>query len=103
MSIELGDVFPDDYPDFTEFGNPPCSESSPDAFFPEDIEADFKGQRRAAYRFEIQAKSICGTCPYQERCLIYALKNPRETGIWGGTTEYTRRQMRKKLKIIGEL
>ena len=31
-------LIPDDYPDFAEYGTPPCAESYPDAFFPEEAE-----------------------------------------------------------------
>ena len=94
--MEIRDVFPEDYPDFTEFGAPPCSESYPDAFFPQENPPDENGKiKAAAYKMERQAKELCGACPYKERCLAYALENPRESGIWGGTTEIQRKSMRR--------
>lgn len=94
--MELRDVFPEDYPDFTEFGAPPCSESYPDAFFPQENPPDEDGHvKAAAYKMERQAKEICAACPYTERCLAYALAHSRENGIWGGTTEIQRKSMRR--------
>jgi WhiB family redox-sensing transcriptional regulator len=99
MSIELGDVFPGDYPDFEEFGNPPCSETAPDAFFPEDLDPDSRGAHKAAYRMERQARAICNACPYKQRCLDYALTHRGISGIWGGTTDIERGRLRRSLGI----
>jgi WhiB family redox-sensing transcriptional regulator len=45
----------------------------------------------------LRAKRICGSCEVQAECLQYGL---REThGIWGGTTEAERRQIRKRQKV----
>lgn len=40
------------------------------------------------------AERLCGGCHAIEECLAYALKNPQETAIWGGTTNATRKEMR---------
>lgn len=37
---------------------------------------------------------LCGSCPVREECLDYALEH-HEKGIWGGTTENQRKQMRR--------
>lgn len=90
---ELG--LPSDYPDFVEYGAPPCSESDPDSFFSlESLESSMR--RQPAYPYEREAKMICSSCPYQMRCLEYAIKHPEEQGIWGGTTEYERRRIRSR-------
>jgi len=34
----------------------------------------------------------CGQCPVWNACLQWAIKND-EIGVWGGTTEYQRRQL----------
>lgn len=44
-------------------------------------------------------KRVCGNCTVQDQCLDYALKNEVH-GWWAGTTDYNRRQIRKKLNII---
>lgn len=58
-----------------------CSQTSPDAFFPE------KGQPNAA------AKRVCASCPVQPECLEYAIVHEERYGVWGGTSERARRQM----------
>lgn len=75
-------------------GTPPCSETSPDAFFPEEIE-DENGKRiGSSYPLEAEAKQVCSTCPYRLDCLMTALAN-NEMGIWGGTTENERSKIRR--------
>jgi WhiB family redox-sensing transcriptional regulator len=45
-------------------------------------------------------RAICATCPVTDPCLEKALHDePRPTGIWGGTTERQRRDMRTALGI----
>ena len=94
-----------DYPDFEEFGTPPCAESFPDAFFTDekstsDTFRDGKVvvQTWSRYDHEKEAKAICAECPYKVRCLTYALKN-HEQGIWGGTTERDRRRIGKAIAL----
>jgi hypothetical protein len=95
----------EDYPDFEEFGTPPCAETFPDAFFTEEksesnIYRDGRTvvQTWARYDHEKEAKAICAECPYKVRCLEYALKN-HEQGIWGGTTERDRRRIMTAIKL----
>lgn len=94
----MTDFLPKDYPDFNEFGDPPCAESFPDAFFPEDA-PESSLSKRGAYLYEREAKTICNSCPYMARCLEYALKNPDLMGIWGGTNERQRKAMRKGIPV----
>ena len=100
----MENLIPKDYPDFEEFGAPPCSETFPDAFFTEDkstSEALRNGRTieltHATYTYGKEAKAICADCPYKVRCLEYALKN-HEQGIWGGTTERERTTIRRIMK-----
>lgn len=44
----------------------------------------------------LPAKAICADCPVQSACLDYALSFPSLQGIWGGTTEPERREIRRK-------
>lgn len=60
-----------------------CSQTSPDAFFPD------KGQPTAA------AKRVCASCPVQAECLEYALANDERYGVWGGTSERERRALKQ--------
>jgi len=85
-----------DMPDFTEHGNPPCSETDPDAFFPE------KGEHDAGVKSN-RAMQLCRTsCPYVERCLAWAIDN-NEIGVWGGTNEYQRRLIRRGSLRLSDL
>jgi len=42
------------------------------------------------------AKAICATCPVREPCLVFALANREEQGVWGGLTETERRRTRRR-------
>ena len=88
----MNEFLPDNYPNFEEFGDAPCTQTNPDAFFSEDPPEEKRGNSKAVYKFEYEAKKICSTCPYQQRCLLFAIDNG-ETGIWGGTTDNERRQI----------
>jgi len=39
------------------------------------------------------ALSYCGVCGVKEMCLAWALQNGERYGVWGGTTEQTRRRL----------
>lgn len=87
----------DNYPDFNEFGTPPCAESDPEAFYPVDS-ADIPGiQGSSKYFNESGAKAVCKSCPYIMRCLMFAIEN-NELGIWGGTTELDRRAIKRSIR-----
>lgn len=62
-----------------------CSQTDPEAFFPE---------RGSSAR---DAKSVCATCPVREECLEYALANDERFGIWGGLSESERRRLRSRV------
>jgi len=53
------------------------------------------------YENESTLKRICAACPVKIECLNYSLYN-NVSGYWGGTTEKTRRAMRKKRNIIAK-
>jgi WhiB family transcriptional regulator, redox-sensing transcriptional regulator len=42
------------------------------------------------------AKSVCGECSAQERCLEYALAVREKDGVWGGATERERRSLMRR-------
>jgi len=42
------------------------------------------------------AKAICAVCPVREPCLLFALSNREEQGVWGGLTEAERRRVRRR-------
>lgn len=63
-----------------------CSQTDPEIFHPA------KGESRRA------AVKICQSCPVIAECLNWALQH-KETGIWGGTSENQRKQLRRELGI----
>ncbi len=40
-------------------------------------------------------------CPIREQCLLFALTNNERYGVWGGTSEITRKAIRKKFPSKG--
>ncbi len=42
-----------------------------------------------------RAKAVCRACPVRSECLAFALATGSHDGIWGGTTPYERRRLRK--------
>lgn len=61
-----------------------CSQTDPEAFFPEK-----GGSTR-------DAKRICAGCEVKAQCLEYALANDERFGIWGGMSERERRKLKKR-------
>ena len=59
-----------------------CRGMETDIFYPEH------GKSNAT------AKAVCESCTVQDQCLDAALARPERHGIWGGTTERERRDMR---------
>ena len=60
-----------------------CSQTDPEAFFPEK-----GGSTR-------DAKRVCASCEVKAECLEYALQNDERFGIWGGLSERERRRLRR--------
>ena len=87
-------IIPADYPNFEEFGPTPCSQLDAELFFPVDI-SEGGSSKQVIYPNESAAKEVCGSCPYQLRCALYAVKNSDLQGIWGGTTERERTSLRR--------
>lgn len=97
------------FPDFTEFGNPPCSETDPDLFFPVETGQETPTTTKngkttytivSRYVDEQGAKSICFKCPYKASCLEYAVNDYTLQGIWGGTNESQRSTIRRQKRQI---
>lgn len=44
----------------------------------------------------VRAKRICAACPVREECLAHALACNERYGIWGGTTPFDRRKMKRR-------
>ena len=69
-----------------------CATADPDLFYPTQGE-NHKGTA---------AKAICATCPVADQCLEEALARPihEDFGVWGGTSEKQRREIRKRRGLI---
>jgi WhiB family transcriptional regulator, redox-sensing transcriptional regulator len=66
-----------------------CRDTDPDLFFP-------VGTTGPAIEQIENAKAVCGECLVQRECLEYALATNQDSGVWGGTSEEERRQIRKQ-------
>ena len=66
-----------------------CRDTSPDLFFP-------VGTTGPAIEQIENAKAVCRQCEAQAPCLEYALTTNQDSGVWGGTSEEERRQLRKQ-------
>jgi WhiB family transcriptional regulator, redox-sensing transcriptional regulator len=71
-----------------------CRHCDPELFFP-PAEFGAAGRDRIA-----AAKQVCRRCPVQATCLSWALDTGQEAGIWGGTTELERRQLRRRRHLL---
>lgn len=69
--------------------NAACRDTDPDLFFP-------VGTTGPAIEQIENAKAVCRECEAQVDCLEYALATNQDSGIWGGTSEDERRQIRKQ-------
>ena len=67
-----------------------CSQTDPDAFFPE----------RGSTTTTQDALAVCANCEVVAECLEYALENDEQFGVWGGTTEHQRRRMRPRRQTL---
>ena len=65
-----------------------CRCVEPDLFFP-------IGTTGTAVHHIAAAKAVCGTCPVTNECLEFALETNQDSGVWGGTSEEERRQLRR--------
>jgi len=59
-----------------------CAQTDPEAFFPE------QGASASP------AKAVCRRCDFRAECLDWALDH-HEKGVWGGTTDHERRQLKR--------
>lgn len=73
------------YPAFD--GSQTCAQTDVEAYFPE------KGESPKA------ARDTCVDCDFRRPCLAYALTH-HEWGVWGGTTERERRELRRRYGLV---
>lgn len=74
--------------------NAACRDTDPDLFFP-------VGTTGPAIEQIASAKAVCAQCESQAACLEYAIATNQDSGIWGGTSEEERRQLRKQANNRG--
>lgn len=77
-----------EYPDYEEHGDPICRQVDADIWFPEPDEPNYAERLR-------DATKLCGECPYQTDCLLYALEANEEFGVWGGQTPLQRKRIKR--------
>lgn len=68
-------------------GSQVCAQVDPELFFPDN-------HKEARARMKV-VRPLCDSCQFKISCLEYALKHEDLYGIWGGTTDWDRRAMRK--------
>jgi WhiB family redox-sensing transcriptional regulator len=78
---EIAEAFALD-PRGTQPDRPACAGEDPELFFPE------QGDSVTA------AKRICAGCPLRTGCLEFAMEHGIRFGVWGGTCEADRRELR---------
>jgi WhiB family transcriptional regulator, redox-sensing transcriptional regulator len=67
-----------------------CTQTDPEAFFPEQGAATGRALR--------VARQMCSACPVRTQCLEWALGHGEVLeGIWGGTTERERRRLKRRV------
>jgi WhiB family redox-sensing transcriptional regulator len=71
-----------------DWSNAACREVDPELFFP------ISGNGLGLVQID-EAKAVCRRCPVMTRCLEWALAAGHVDGVWGGTTEGERREMRR--------
>ncbi|MCP3936816.1 MAG: WhiB family transcriptional regulator [Actinomycetia bacterium] len=65
-----------------------CRNTDPGLFFP-------VGTTGIAIDQIATAKEVCGGCNARELCLEFALRTNQDAGVWGGTSEEERREIRR--------
>ena len=65
-----------------------CRTTDPGLFFP-------IGTTGPALEQIAAAKAVCFDCAVRDDCLVFALSTNQDSGVWGGTSEEERRQIRR--------
>jgi WhiB family redox-sensing transcriptional regulator len=67
-----------------------CKDTDPELFFP-------VGTTGQALLQIDRAKQVCCECPVKIECLDFAIETNQDSGIWGGTSEDERRDIRRRI------
>jgi WhiB family redox-sensing transcriptional regulator len=76
--------------DYTWRNEAVCKDTDPELFFP-------VGTTGQALLQIDRAKEVCDECPVKVRCLDFAIETNQDSGIWGGTSEEERRDIRRRI------
>jgi WhiB family redox-sensing transcriptional regulator len=69
-----------------------CRDKGPEMFFVDEGPISNKSVRLAIAK----AVAVCNNCPVQAQCLVNAVNNKEEFGIWGGITTKERKYLMKQ-------
>ena len=89
MALTLGFLAPSDEEEPVWRDVAACRDTDPDLFFP-------IGTTGPAIDQIDSAKAVCGECEAQTECLDFAIMTNQDSGVWGGTSEEERRQLRRE-------
>jgi WhiB family redox-sensing transcriptional regulator len=67
-----------------------CRDTDPELFFP-------VGTTGVAVVAIDHAKRVCDQCTVTQECLEFAIETNQDSGIWGGTSEEERRDIRRRI------
>ena len=67
-----------------------CRDTDPELFFP-------VGTTGQALLQIDRAKEVCTECTVRVSCLEFAIETNQDSGIWGGTSEEERRNIRRNI------
>ncbi len=70
-----------------------CRDTDPELFFP-------IGTTGQALLQIDKAKEVCDECPVKVKCLDFAIETNQDSGIWGGTSEEERRDIRRQIAAL---
>ncbi len=76
--------------DYTWRKNALCRDTDPELFFP-------VGNTGQALQQISAAKEVCCECTVKTECLEFAIETNQDCGIWGGTSEDERRNIRRQM------
>lgn len=83
--------------DSTWINRAACVGVNPEAFSSEDLPASGTSRRSST----AAAKAVCAACPVANDCLLYAIENQVDHGVWGGLTGQERLMLERPRRRRG--
>lgn len=74
-----------------------CAQTDPEMFFAQD---SLLVHGKASYPNARAAKALCAKCPLALSCLMTAIDNEEQFGIWGGTMPKERRYIKTRAQAV---